>query len=277
MTPLANRIVKELTFPLKKRKFADNCDLLALMGDVHCFDVTEVVPLACDLMDSGLDFKSEKLGLAAEATSFLPAPRTWIEYVKPSGRSREAYHIVDISSMEYNADLPNWNHKAVLRIACSNDSGVFGTIPGYAIFPLGRSVGADDRVIVSNDAPGDQAKVFVGAVACVHALLALINTPKIIGRRQHMPNGSLERRLLKERRTIGHFPLHAWTEIKLKVHAPANLSDDEPVEAHLTGHRALHFCRAHLRIKNGRVEFVKAHWRGDASLGIKQSRYTVTQ
>jgi hypothetical protein len=39
--------------------------------------------------------------------------------------------------------------------------------------------------------------------------------------------------------------------------------------------RALHFVRAHLRLRLGRVELVRPHWRGDAQLGIKRPAYLV--
>ena len=63
------------------------------------------------------------------------------------------------------------------------------------------------------------------------------------------------------------------TEIKLEITEPVDASHDPSMEAHYTGDRALHFCRAHLRIRLGKLEIVRSHWRGDASLGIKQSRY----
>ncbi|KTQ96970.1 hypothetical protein NS365_23330, partial [Aureimonas ureilytica] len=74
----------------------------------------------------------------------------------------------------------------------------------------------------------------------------------------------------------GRFPLNAWTELQLRVASPRDLSRDASVEAHLTGQRPLHFCRAHLRVRLGRLEVVRSHWRGDASLGIKQTRYRVS-
>ncbi|GLK86659.1 hypothetical protein GCM10017653_47290 [Ancylobacter defluvii] len=107
------------------------------------------------------------------------------------------------------------------------------------------------------------------------AFLAFINTPRIIGRRQHMPHRSLERKLVAQRAVVGKFPLHAWTEIKLHVTPPEDLSDELSHEAHLTGERALHFCRAHLRIRLGKLEVVRGHWRGDAALGIRRSRYVL--
>jgi hypothetical protein len=108
------------------------------------------------------------------------------------------------------------------------------------------------------------------------AFLLFINTPRVVGRRQHTPHRGLQKRLLKERGPIGRFPLNGWTEILLHVTPPHDAFGDDCAEAHLTGQRALHFCRAHLRVRLGRLEFVRSHWRGDASLGVKQSRYRVT-
>lgn len=39
--------------------------------------------------------------------------------------------------------------------------------------------------------------------------------------------------------------------------------------------KAYHFCRGHLRHKAGRVERVRAHWRGDPAFGIRLPTYTV--
>jgi hypothetical protein len=75
---------------------------------------------------------------------------------------------------------------------------------------------------------------------------------------------------------VGTFPLRAWTEIKLEVCPPKWAGDLPENETHFTGTRALHFCRAHARIRLGRLEFVRAHWRGDPALGIKRSRYRLT-
>jgi hypothetical protein len=35
---------------------------------------------------------------------------------------------------------------------------------------------------------------------------------------------------------------------------------------------AVRFCRACLRIRNGALEYVSPHWRGDAAVGIKRTR-----
>ena len=49
MTPLAHRIVKELTLPMKRRTFKDGCNLLKNMDDIHCFECTEIKELSIEV------------------------------------------------------------------------------------------------------------------------------------------------------------------------------------------------------------------------------------
>ncbi len=42
-----------------------------------------------------------------------------------------------------------------------------------------------------------------------------------------------------------------------------------------TGEKPLHHVRAHIRLKRGRVELVRPHWRGDPQRGITVPRYVV--
>jgi hypothetical protein len=109
-----------------------------------------------------------------------------------------------------------------------------------------------------------------------YAALALINSPRIIGRHQHMPHERAERDKLKDMKLVGKFPLRAWTEIILKVALPDDRSGEASTEAHLTGERCLHFCRSHIRVRMGLIEYVAGHWRGNPALGMKRSRYVVT-
>lgn len=46
MTPLARRITNELTLPLKRRTFNDRAGVLREMADIHCFECSDVMPLA---------------------------------------------------------------------------------------------------------------------------------------------------------------------------------------------------------------------------------------
>lgn len=246
MTPLAFRLAKEMLTPAKDRTFNDNAGLLARLGDIHCFELTAVTPLMDELA------KHIRLGHIDDRTSFLPAPKTWIE-TRYQGGTRLAWFLEEAVD------------KSTARIVTSfsdDQTGQFGSAAQGEIRLGEREQGG----FVDPIAPQ--------AVHLILAALAIINTPRIIGRQSHAPHRGLERRLLSMRGVIGKFPLHAWTEIKLKV-ADIRDADDEPEEAHYTGERALHFCRAHLRVRLGRVEIVRSHWRGDASLGIKRSRYVM--
>lgn len=243
MTPLAQRILRELSLPVKRRTFDDRTGLLKRMDDVHCFECSAVRELAIDVASEAFD------GRIDSSLAFLPAPKTWIEFVEDGVRCG-----------------------VLLEERFKRDDGSVYT--ARVTWVIGGSKSIDGGFLVL-DSP---METVVGGkeMACMLVgLLAMINTPRIIGRRQHMPHRGLERRLSQAMGLQGKFPLHAWTEILLHVTPPKDASDDPSIEAHLTGKKALHFCRAHLRVKMGRLEFVRAHWRGDGSLGIKQSRYRI--
>jgi hypothetical protein len=101
-------------------------------------------------------------------------------------------------------------------------------------------------------------------------VLDLINTPGLIGLRQHDPHRGLARKLYAARG--GSYPLQGWSEVVLKHQT--RIAD--PTERHTgtTFHKCLHFVRSHLRhFRDGRVIVIPAHWRGDPALGIKRTRY----
>jgi hypothetical protein len=108
-----------------------------------------------------------------------------------------------------------------------------------------------------------------GIVWCL-LVLDLINTPGLIGLRQHDPHRGLARKLMAYR--SGSYPLRGWSEVVLKHQTRIA----EPTERHTgaTYHKCLHFVRSHLRhYRDGKVAVIPAHWRGDAALGIKRTRY----
>jgi hypothetical protein len=268
MTPLAHRIVRELTLPLKRRTFEDGCGLLSRMSDVHCFDVSEVYEAARDLVvgsaaeipDTEIRGQTilQRAKSISEVTSFLPAPKTWLEWTNDVG-GRSGVLLTEDG---------DW-----VRVRLAQSGGEL-FCSGEQQYRLSLSDPSAFQASKDGPMPDDQVKPELASLMLrIHGFLAMINTPRIIGRRQHMPHRGLERDLVRAMKSVGKFPLHAWTEIKLEVAAPRDMTSDGEHEAHLTGKRALHFCRAHLRIKLGRLEIVRAHWRGDGSLGIKQSRY----
>jgi len=91
---------------------------------------------------------------------------------------------------------------------------------------------------------------------------------------QDISIAGLGKGLAKSLRAAGvPYPLNAWSEILLKIMPPKDDSDHPAREAYLTGERAYHYCRTHLRIRNGRLELVQGHWRGNPDLGVKRARY----
>lgn len=252
MTPLAAHFIKQQTLPIKRRDVIHDPDrMLSRMADIHCFDITEIKDVVHQVVDAWED-KGEPIDTCRDRI-FLPAPNTWIEWNGDADGNRGATFLSD----------------------CGD-----GWADAYAVSPQGHGgtyyVWKCERLCLSDTAVYRPDGVRYEGASWLRATLALINTPRIVGRRQHMPNKGLERRLTQHF-GVGKFPLHAWTEIKLEVLKPIEIDDGAPHEAHLTGKRALHFCRAHIRIRMGKLEYVTSHWRGDPAIGIKQSRYVVTK
>lgn len=273
MTPLAQAIIKDSLKPPRQRTVRDDGDIVAALAGAHFFDVSDVKQMAVDL--------SENVGkiVGSEETSFLPAPKTWIEWREPPAPDNR------VTRQGWLLEEDPDDRKLVYLTEVFECDGLIVATPRDNSLPLHLVNGpqfaefnklfkkSKDPVLATPISDGWKAW---GPDNLILAFLLFINTPRIIGRRIHMPHRGLEKRLLKERGPLGKFPLHGWTEILLHVTPPSDAFGDDSTEAHLTGQRALHFCRAHLRVRLGRLEWVRSHWRGDASLGIKQSRYRVS-
>lgn len=268
MTPLAQRLVRDLTLPAGERRGMDEAGVMRLLSDIHCFDVAAVFTMARDL---GRRLDDASVG-ASDYLTFLPAPRTWIEHHATGGRL--AYLLVE---------SPSKDSAAVYCVAkvdeATNSYGHF--LPGgfYSTYRLRDLALRRPHIVpgLDSDLIGPEVEKAMGMKeqALIYALLLIINSPKVIGRKQHLPHRGLQRKLAKRFGSgVGKFAVNAWTEITLHV-STRDASEEGEHEDHLTGHRALHWVRTFGRIRLGRLEIVRSHWRGDAALGIKQSRYTV--
>lgn len=264
MTPLATRIARELAKPVYSRRI-EGCGANSLVqhfNGIHCFEVSEVIKTARDL-----HFKQLEDPLPKERL-FYPAPKTWIEW-------RDTWTIN--AFLLFQPEPP----RAPVILHASSD---LGCKDFYVVKTSTNALGHwPHRTHTYESADAElrwnarwQWMIEISSREPIAALLALINTPQIVGRRQHMPSRAQEYEVMKRRGSGVQFPLRAWTEIRLEITPPRDAMLDEPHEAHLTGAKARHFVRQHLRIQHGKLVTVKAHWRGDAALGIKQSRYTVT-
>lgn len=263
MTPLAQRVAREMLLPVRRRSFDDQCGLLNRLSDMHCFEVTDVIGLANDLAQQYPDY-----GRPLPAT-FLPAPRTWVEWRVDGVRTALFFEQAGLGSDIAVYRVRGWNTKFdAEKWFFANEQNLILPLQGSESLERKRRIDITNTFIRKWCSEENSSEFMA-------ALLAIINTPRLIGRKQHMPHVGFERSILRSRPLIGKFPLHAWTELKLSVSAMMKQADGVEHEAHLTGEKCLHFCRAHIRVRNGRLEQVRAHWRGDPALGIKRTRYKV--
>lgn len=256
MTPLAHAIVSDSTLPLAKRQYGDAMQRLRLLDDVHFFEVSAVYDAAVDLSVSQVKAKQ-----VASRLAFLPAQRTWLEWTEASGRCGALLEAADGEPAASVTWVVRLNGDRRIRIAdkcgwllLSDLAGLRGIAFPSDTTDFCRRAAADARL---------------------YALLAMINTPRVIGRTTHQPHAGLQRKIAAARSMPGKYPLHAWHELKLEVRPPRDEAGHEPRQTILTGGKALHFVRAYCRMQNGSLVLVSSHWKGDPALGIKQTRYRV--
>jgi hypothetical protein len=226
--------------------------LATALNGAHFFEVTEALPLAEEVADAAIKAKD-----SFAPCTFLPAPNTWLEW-------RE------INGTRYAVSFREDSGKAVAQLFRDVNEEYVTAGLGVLNLQIGHleSVTTD----TNDDLPDKEAR---RALCAAYFCLAIINSPRIVGRRVHLPHKGLARELAKAS-GVNIGPLHDWHEIKLEIHKPESIDDGEPHEATLTGRRALHFCRKHVRIRLGKLEYVRAHWRGDPAIGIRRARYVVT-
>jgi hypothetical protein len=272
---------------MSKRTFReDQPGLLQHIADAHCFDTTAVCPLVEQLMkprepEQGraafVEIKgkliremslNQQMALAsmAERTAFLPAPITWIEFEFP-GMGRDGYLLVD--------DMYSEGEEKWITVFRSNETGSDFIFSFPTRSAAGSVVHAIDGQRKHNVKLTKEEQLCLGIfLPLILCKLAIINTPKIVFQRMHLPHAGLQRRLARAHNMPGKYPLQAWHEVLLRVSVPVEFADKSK-DAYLTGTKALHFCRAFLRVRLGQLELVHAHWRGNPALGIKQTRYRV--
>lgn len=266
MTPFAREIAGDLLKPVAKRNAADHVGMTRLMAGAHFFELTAVFPMLRDVSEKFEDDFAEPGHLA-----FLPAPKTWLEWSQPARRDGRIVGSVSVGILL--VEQPDLCRASVYM--ARKYSAVRAPYEADKLAELGLATNgtpSPERLTITCSHDGNDRRAFMHDV--IYAALTIINSPKVINRRQHQPDRGFERALNAHRGLTGSFPLHAWTEILLSVNTH-DAAGSAPASAHLTGARALHFCRSFVRVRLGQIEIVRSHWRGDASIGIKRSRYTV--
>jgi hypothetical protein len=293
MTPLAKALAEAAVSNPKWWRSSGNEKLLApFPHDVKCFEVTAVAELSHELAQQAFE-----RGSVVEALAFLPAPVTWLEqrYTRADGsRALQAYLLVDkgdntatvVSTIGVDingrttfipiplgslrlldaADPDGWAIDATLENQAV-DVGDYARNLVRDLYPTrsGVQLPPSERDV---DAALDDAQVRSWQL---YATLSLINSPRIVGRSEHKASSGLNKFLA--RKSGAPFQLLPWHEIFLDITPPPEAEMDGGTR--LSGPRALHFCRQHIRIKRGRLEMVRAHYRGSAEVGIGRANYTV--
>lgn len=263
MTPIAHALAMDLLQPAKKRRFAEAASIVRPFDDLHCFEMTAVDEAAQSLADAIISKKpSGKL-------AFLPAPRTFIETGLPPGVA--ATNTLGIKRSGILLEIAEDGQSASMIPVVASPDGQIKTSGDAFNLPLNQA--ADGTVLWNKENWHSTAVEASQAASLAYAYLAMINTPRVILRHQHQAHKGLARAA----RAASFQPPRPWQEIRLEVRPP----DLEPrgqkdnAKDVLSGAKALHFVRCHLRFRLGSLELVSAHWRGDPAFGITQSRYAV--
>jgi hypothetical protein len=265
MTPLAYELLKDLTTPGAFKSLDPHAreTLWSIVNEAKFFDVVSAQEMILDVAIKTYE-AFRKYSALDRRLAFLPATVTWIEYSVSSGRAAYVLVSPDLERTTMAAD--------VVMIAKDGDwSALRMTAQPLPLISSGGVPDAEAEQKRWQKIGSERLPLNVHFVC--YASLALINTPRIIGRRQHMPHERVEREKLKTLGLVGKFPLRAWTEIILKVAPPDNRTGEPSTEGHLTGEKCLHFVRTFLRVRMGQLEYVESHWRGNPALGMKRSRY----
>jgi hypothetical protein len=259
MTPLAQKIMRHSS------RDKELIEVKKSLERGHCFEITAIKSLIEPVVRNitSQDGRQAKFFLSGQFI-FLPDSECWLEW-NTSSHSRGGALITAVSDTQ-----------ATITPFVELGNSIEG-LPSGA-FPLGKShlfgtVYAHESIIESEDEMAKAAYVFqyVGA----YVALQMINTPKLLGRKQHQPHAGLQREIARNKGMVGKFPLRAWTEIELDV--SPKWAGDKVHDVRLSCSKALHFVRAHPRYVGDRWVKVREHWRGDPSLGIKRQRYVMKE
>lgn len=311
MTPLASKVARDLTLPIRQRKFDDRANVADLFDkEIHCFEVSPLAKSVNAVMDGALGE-----GGADEAWSvwrdigsmlpgtFLPSPVTWLEMVHGNSRvaivlqQRNGRFVMDTvhdsqrgpfslricefrprSLLEAGdrvevigvdeGDASRHSIPAYMRPSVTGCSSIAGACAAMALLlQEAEEAQRDLEAVEAKHGVLQMANRFIGLAVLT---LDLINTPGLVGLKQRDINRGLARKLA----AVGRYPSMAWSEVVLK-HETRFAAPGERLTG-TTHHKCLHFVRSHLRhYRDGKVTVIPAHWRGDAAIGIKRTRYSV--
>ncbi|MBS1015173.1 hypothetical protein [Acetobacter persici] len=256
MTPLAQAILKDMNRTKNCKKMPGGIMVIKKLEECTFFDATNVLDAAMDLQGKMIEVDS------GDDLIFLPSNPVFIEFYEPEHRSVRYGFMLE----EQKGDIIQTEFQLNRRGKYQWFNRRTSHLDLFRKHDPDRHPNARERT-------NQLRKLFFDWP--IAAILAMINSPRIISRKTHLPQSYEQKHLANKKTPVGKYPLQAWTELLLEVTPPKDESGLPERETVLTGERALHFVRAHLRIVGGKLVRVSAHWRGNAALGIKRTRYTV--
>jgi hypothetical protein len=299
---LPSRMLTDTPFEENDQKAGEKTGALLykFLSEAKFFEMTSVWPIVADLNHKMYEAYRD-IDRVDQRRAYLPAPITWIEIEGPrltkisldknskddaiwlsdkELESAERFRAAHVFVGQNNLSTEMAERYMIHYNYTGNE---ISSLNVTALSPL-PLVGSGEKPKRYYDRNYDDQEIYhhfenplPSLIDFEHyAMLAIINTPNIIGQRNQFPHGRAEREALKKIKLVGKFPLRAWTEVLLLVTTnPEDRSQSAPKERHLTGDRCRHYCRTYLRVRNGLLEYVEGHWRGNIALGLKRSRYRV--
>lgn len=236
----------------------------AAMKRAQCFVGSPLV------VETASSLAADLAAIKRSATHFfLPATTTWLDMTAetPAGGIAGGRHGVlmlgtDKSIMKGEGLVTIHLRRAPGHEADWGDGGFMQV--GFHFDVLKGQIGLE--------AYSHQAKFFADnggnlqtIVATAWAMVALINTPRI----SHVRDADLGQ-LNKAREKRKRPPILQYKEVSLHIDRGELGIGFQKTE---TEGRPLHHVRAFLRIKRGKVELVRPHWRGNPRFGVVVHRY----
>jgi hypothetical protein len=227
--------------------------------------------LSPQVVDAAMDFANTQ-GVTKHALDyiFLPAETTWIEWAgKGMGSPFSNRHGLLLKGVGVGHGKLSVGLGCYACDATTNRFG--GTVGGQPFhFDLHDYV---LKMVKVMDQTLDDDEIIGGSLASVGrflvCVLALINTPRVSQVIHHPIADKLNRSRLKR----GKVPLMSWSDVTIRPDIgwmPKSVHEEG-----VTGERRRHHVRTFMRLKMGKVEIVKPHWRGNREKGYVQHRHVV--
>lgn len=237
-------------------------DAMERLATARCFDIGPVSQLVADVCedlwrmfrDSAIENERRELLVDCGVDVVIPGPRIWVEGFENARWPVPLFCEYEEATKRYHLTGPrgyDLSFETVAHIEFGDGGVLHATLSDF-----GHEDGGTFAAMV---------------VAQFFSFLAVVSSPRA--------SGETFRRTFAVRQKMRKLGLRAiegeikHTRVFIRV-GERNVGTSGMKRT--SSPKAYHFCRAHLRHKaDGRVERVRAHWRGDPAFGIRLPTYEV--